>query len=306
MSKPQKFVEYLNAKGGGKKDDVGEKPKVAKVADYTGPQKNSPPQGGGAYAAANGKAPKGTGSDDLKKGGFASKGDKKLVYEPKTENAYERDRIKTKTQEWLDKTRDLSLSEFAKEIKASAVVEGKSPTNNIRQTVANCQLNPNLIESLLREFKRAEMLESVVAQLFQHPEAYQELAKLMEGSEDGVLVARRLVRAVNEIVGPPAHELDDEDEDGEELGDGPDMGDEEDMGDEDMDDMDMDGDDEDMDMGDEDMDMGDEDMDMGDEDMGGDLDAPMPHKKHGGHMLDAMPPKKHGGNMLDAMKSMMR
>ncbi len=290
MSKPQKFLEYLNAKSGSKKDDASEKPTIAKVADYTGPSNNTPPQGGPGYAPKNGKAPKGSESDDLEKGGFAKKGDKKLVYEPKTENTYDRERVKTKTQEWLDKTKGLSLSEFAQEIKSSATVEGKSPTNNIRQTVANCRLNPSLIESLLREFKRAEMLESVVAQLFQHPEAYREFAKLMEGSDEGILVARRLVRAVNEIVGPPAHELDDEDENGEELGpDGPgpdmgdDMGDEEDMGD--LDDM------EDEDMGDE------EDM----EDMGDDMGGSLPPKKHG-NMLDAMKDSPH---MAHALKSML-
>lgn len=288
MSKPQKFQEYLNAKSGSKKDDVSEKPKIAKVADYPGPNNNKPPQGGAGYAAPGAQPPKGHQADGPDKGGFANKGEKNLVYNPKTEGAYDREVIKTKTQEWLDGTKGLSLSEFAKEIKASAVVNGKSPTNNIRQTVANCRLNPNLIETLLREFKREEMLEAVVAQLFTHPEAYNELAKIMEGNNDGLLVCRRLVRAINEIVGPPAHDLDDEDEDGEKLG-GPDLGDE-DMGDEDMD----------MDLGDEDMD--DED-DMGDDelgdDMGGDLDHPMPFKKHGD-----MPFKKHS-NMAHAMRQAM-
>lgn len=310
MSQPQSFQEYMNAKGGKGGDDVGsEKPKVALVADYPGDKNKTPPQGGANYTAPGAQPPKGHQADGPDKGGFAKEGNKDLVYNPKVEGTYEREQVKTKTQEWLDTTKELSLSEFAKEIRHSAldgVDEGESPTDNIRQTVANCKMNPNLMESLLREIKRADLLEAFVVQAFQLPEAFSGLAKLMETSDEGDVICRRLVRAMNEIVGPPAHDMDDEEGDPnpDDLGD-EEMGDEEMMGD-DLGDEEMMGDDEmgDEDMGDEDM-MGDDEMgddEMGDEDMEGDLDAPMPHKKHG-NMLDAM---KDSPRMAMAMKQMMQ
>jgi hypothetical protein len=298
MSQPKSFQEYINAKGGKGGDDVGsEKAKVALIADYPGDKNNTPPQGGANYTAPGAQPPKGHQADGPDKGGFANDGDKKLVYKPKVEGTYEREQVKTKTQEWLDTTKELSLSEFAKEIRHSAldgIDEGESPTDNIRQTVANCKMNPNLMESLLREIKRADLLEAFVVQAFQLPEAFSGLAKLMETSDEGDVICRRLVRAMNEIVGPPAHDMDDEDDPNPD-----DLGDEE-MGDEDMSHLNLG----DEDMGDEDM--GDEDMgdeDMGDEDMEGDLDAPMPHKKHGHNMLDAM---KNSPRMAMAMKQMMQ
>jgi len=110
-------------------------------------------------------------------------------------------------------------------------------------------------------------------------------------------VARRLVKAMNEIVAPPMHDEDEEDE-GAPMGNGIDHGGHEDE-EEPHDDEDMDMDDM---GGDEDHEDGEEDHeDMGDEMGGGDdegLGEP-PHSK-------IMPPKKKKpnphGNMLDAMK----
>ena len=141
--------------------------------------------------------------------------------------------------------------------------------------------------------KRQGVFETFFAAMASHPESFNVIAKLMES--DGY--ARKLVMAIDEMVGPPVgddemdmpapkmkhkhkhkmkgkmHDMGDEDMGDEDMGD-EDMGDEdmgdEDMGDEDMGDEDM-GDEEGEDLGDEDG-MGGEDM--GGEDMGDMLDKP--------------------------------
>jgi hypothetical protein len=265
----------------------------------------------------------GTDAKDPNKGklgdGFAHKGDAKLKYNPDTDvpakvgegGKKQATWPKTKTQEWVDRTKNMSLAEFTKTVRAEAL-KGldecacqESPHNSIKETIAVCKCNQKYVSALVREMKRNGLFGKLVKEMVDHPETFKALAILMERDE---MYARKLAKAMNEMVAPPMGN------DAGDIGnlmnkkkkpmsnmphpdDMSDMGDEEedmDMGDEDMGDEDMG----DEDMGDEDMgdeDMGDEDMgdeDMGDEDMGDeDMGMEMKPKKKSAHQ-----------NLMAAMK----
>lgn len=347
-----KFQEYLDRNG--KLQASG---KVKQIADFEGTVETKPTKekkhkdAGGKGQSGEMKPYKGgsDAKDPNKKmsDGLAGKGDTKLKYSPKVETpAKEGGKKKatwpkTETQAWLDKTKGMSLAEFTKSIRAEAT-KGldecacqEAPHNSIRETVSVCKCNQKYVSALVREMKRNGMFSKLFAEMVQHPEAYAVLARLMERDES---YSRRLVSALNEMMGPPMGDM------GGDMGGPPpkmakklplrkkkkpmppmdDMGD---MGD------DMGGE-----MGDEDMpmpdDMGGED-DMGDEDMGDDLGLDVPAEDDdelgdegimddeggddmgmGGDMGDDMPPaphdkimppkkkKKHGfDHLLGAMKN---
>lgn len=345
----KQFSEYLNSKN--KLQTSG---KVKKIADFEGtvdkkPTKESKHKDAGGKGQ-DGKINPYKGGNDAKnpnkddKGGFAHKGDSKLKYEPKTDvpakvgNGGKKSNTwpKTETQNWIDRTKGMSLAEFTKNMRTEAY-KGlnecacqDAPHNSIKETVSVCKCNQRYVSSLVREMKRNGMFSKLFSEMVQHPEAYVTLAKLMEKDES---YSRKLVTALNEMISPPMGGSEDsnpmngmlkkkrpmpmgddmgmdseddasqEDEEGAENPD-EDFGDEEngedgemDMGDEENpDDMDDDGEDG------EDMDMGGEDLEGGD--MGGSGPS-MPHtkKKHGiDHLLGAM--KSHP-NMHGSMKSAM-
>jgi hypothetical protein len=330
-----KFQEYLD-----KNNKLQTSGKVKTIADYEGKVDTKPVKekkhkdAGGKGQDGELKPYKGgTDAKDPNKGklndGFASKGDKKLKYAPKNGvPAKEGGKKtatwpKTKTQEWIDRTKGMSLAEFTKNLRSEAF-KGldecacqEAPHNAIKETISVCKCNQKYISALVREMKRNGMFGRLFGEMIQHPEAYKVLAKLMEKDES---YSRKLVKAMNEIGdpmggmgsdpmggpmgGPPMPKKKKKPMPpmhggmGDDLGMGDDdmdmHGDHDDMDDDNMDDMGDDSDDMDVDdMGDDDMgdEHGDMDMDdMGDDDGGiGDLgdDGGDPDEDGGmGHDID--------------------
>jgi len=346
-----KFQEYLDRNKKLKTSST-----VKQIADFEGSIETKPAKekkhkdAGGKGQDGEVKPYKGgTDAKDPNKGklgdGFAHKGDSKLKYEPgygwyggkngvsKDENGVPGGKKqatwpKTKTQGWVDRTKGMSLAEFTKTVRTEAL-KGldecacqESPHNSIKETIAVCKCNQKYVSALVREMKRNGLFGKLVKEMVDHPETFKALAILMERDE---MYARRLAKAMNEMVappmgdengggdigGPPMHKMkkkkliphpgmmgmDDDDMgmgDDEEMPHPDDMHDDDDMDDEDMGD----------DMGDEDDDLGDDDLglddddDMGGDDMGG-PPAP-PHDKIG----KIAPPKKKSAhhNLMAAMK----
>jgi hypothetical protein len=137
MSNFTSWKEYLSERG-----KMVEKPEVAKIADYKGPDPSSPEAGEGQKVKGDKKldsmpnAPKpgkptpykpANRHESPKKSGekgFASTGDSKLVYEPNTDikggdnmpggKLVNGSWPKTKTEAFLDKTNKMTMHEFAK------------------------------------------------------------------------------------------------------------------------------------------------------------------------------------------------
>lgn len=313
---------------------------VKKIADFEG-KVDTKPAKEKKHKDAGGKGQEGeikpykggTDAKDPNKGklgdGFADKGDKKLKYEPETlaDKSKSEEGVhggkkqpswpKTKTQEWVDRTKNMSLAEFTKSIRSEAL-KGldecgcqEAPHSSIKDTVSICKCNKKNVSAFVREMKRNGLFGSLVKEMASHPEMFKALAILMERDE---VYARKLAKAMNEMVAPPVGDdggmsgppmkkkkpmphPDDMGGEGDDMGMGDKDGDMSDLGDDDGD-MGMDGDD-DMGMGDEDGDM----SDMGDDD-GDDLDGldnPAPHNDKIGKIA---PPKKKSAhhNLLAAMK----
>ena len=327
----KKFQEYLDANNKLKTSGT-----VKKIADYEGKVDTKPVKetkhkdAGGKGQDGEIKPYKGgTDAKDPNKGkltdGFADKGDKKLKYTLDDKVGKTTDGVpggkgaatwpKTKTQEWVEKTRHLSLAEFTKAVRDEAF-EGlentkEAPHNSIKETVSACKCNKKHVSALVREMKRNGLFGKLVAEMVQHPETFKALSILMERDES---YARKLVSAMNEMIAPPIDgglsmlgkkkplgglphpdmSDDDSDEDSDDLDDG---SDEDDMDSDGLDDDGSDGSDDDSGEGD-DLGLGDDNLGIG----GGADDASglAPHDK-------MAPPKKkpklHAHNhLLNAMK----
>lgn len=335
-----KFQEYLDRNKKLKTSGT-----VKQIADFEGSIETKPAKekkhkdAGGKGQDGEIKPYKGgTDAKDPNKGklgdGFAHKGDSKLKYEPNTTvpakvgegGKKHATWPKTKTQEWVDRTKGMSLAEFTKTVRTEAL-KGldecscqESPHNSIKETIAVCKCNQKYVSALVREMKRNGLFGKLVKEMVDHPETFKALAILMERDE---MYARKLAKAMNEMVappmgdengggdigGPPMHKMkkkkpfphpgnmgmDDDDmgmgDDDEEMPHPDDMHDDDDMDSDDSDDMDGDDMDDDLD---------DDDLGLGDDDMGGDdLPAP-PHDKIG----KIAPPKKKSAhhNLMAAMK----
>lgn len=183
------------------------------VADYDGPVPTKPatPEGGkeqNPYLPANAaKKP------DTPEDGFANTGDKSLVYEPDTKvpstpnfgTVVNNDWTKTKTQEWLDRTKGMSLAEFTKTIhkQVSKIKECKVTDRSqaIKYVAECCKGNATTRAALIREMKKSGSFKALIKDLFENSDVYPILAKLMVNEE----VCQRLANAINEEVAPPAH-----------------------------------------------------------------------------------------------------
>jgi hypothetical protein len=202
------FSEYLNSKG--KLD----KPVVKDVADKVDVPANkakAPPKATGqskpgSYAATGGKKPK------KAEKGFGDEGDKALVYDP--EKACKHIQVPT--------------AESIHAVKAAVEAISK---------------NPFVVEHLIGELKKKNVLGVVVGEMFSHNESFGHLAEIMANESFGPNACRKLVKAMKEEVAPPYEdfgldEFDGEEgmEDDEEGLEDEEMGDEEaQLGDEDMD-----------------------------------------------------------------------
>jgi hypothetical protein len=184
--------------------DKGKAP-VKKIADYPGPISNAPPGGGSPYAATGkgGKAAKGAkvGSD------WTDKGDKKLVYKPKTDQGMSDKKGSAKidsVKEFVDQTKGLSPAEFA-----GYIAKGHKDAGIVHESISNtCKVlsnSPGRTADLVRELKRNGLLKQTVAECLLHAEGFEAVAALMGDAIKGEHVCRRLTKAMNEMIGPPAH-----------------------------------------------------------------------------------------------------
>ena len=274
-------------------DDQGkliEKPESKKIADYNGPTPKSPPDKGSApYKAANDNVESPTVAVD--KDGLANLGDQKLKYEPNTE--LKQEIIKTKTEHFLNKTKNMSLSEFTKymldecgcgavndeEIPyVTAYTTGKfqpHPPEAIKYVVVLANKNDNVLDNVVHEIKNAGMLGKLMKILMSNPEAYEELTNLFGDATEGPNRCKMFAKSMNGSLERFVKDQDSMYESvSKSIGFEDEMDMEDDMEDDDMDDDEMDMDDEEMsdEMDDEEMsdDMDDEEMsdDMDDEEMG--------------------------------------
>lgn len=211
-----KFQEYLSQTG--RLETSG---KVKKIADYEGKidhkpaKENKHKDSGGKGQVGEAKPYKnGTDAKDPNKGkmtdGFANKGDKSLVYQPKTDvpakSGEKATWPKTKMQEWVDKTKTMSLAAFTKNMSDSAF-KGldecacqDAPHNSIKDTVSICKCNEQYISSLVREMKRNGMFGKMLEEMLKHPETYNDLKKIMENNDSCI---RKLANTLNEMISPP-------------------------------------------------------------------------------------------------------
>ena len=337
----KKFDEFVAAKnqmpGSGK--DLGPKPKIQDVPDYTGPIPKSPPGGGNPYV---GKGVDSKIQPNIKKGeGLGHKDGGGGLYEPnaKKGKAAGAPFLKVKGESFVSKTSRMSPKEF------TAYMTSQSNLGAVSETVTvvgrMMRNNPASIRSLVREAKRNGTFHALFQACLEQPEAFSEIAYLL-GSEEGEQASRKLVRAMDEAVAPPGHDMgpllkkkmlpppgedghnDPDDEMNSHPHGHPDDdnhnpfggGDDDDMDDDDMDDDSADdGDDYDSDSDDDSTDDSDDDGadkdDNDDQDAGpGDDDNPLkdPLDDKGMTRRDDIPPykkKNNDGPRSSMMKRMM-
>jgi hypothetical protein len=229
----QRFKEYLNDKG-----DLQKKPIVDPDAD-TGPSGKSSPRppkavtkgknwknmeaaqindGGDGTKPAPYMAPgtdPGMETADGDKGKadpLGQKGDRSLVYKPKTEDQtlkmkklHNTTPEKTKTEEFLNITKGLSPERYAEYILR------KTDAKSVKQVIETVEIinkNELLVETFVREMKRkgdfVKLVEAVLAQ----PETYGEIATALASPSKGKNVAHQLAKAVNEITAPAANDIE--------------------------------------------------------------------------------------------------
>jgi hypothetical protein len=197
MPRFKQFHEFVKDK------DKGKAP-VKQIADYPGPIKNAPPGGGKPYAAAGGKAPKSKVDSD-----WTDKGDKDLVYKPKTAVPGTKkccsDHVDS-VKEFVDTTKHMNPAEFAKYLART-----KGNCGAIHESInATCKLlksQPNQVEALVAEARRAGIYRQLVEFTLKQNEGLKILAEMMADRKTGESTCRSLCRAMNEMVGPPAHQM---------------------------------------------------------------------------------------------------
>ena len=253
-ARPQ-IKEYLGPTG-----KLVEKPKVADVADYDGPNDTKPPKAvtsGKGWEAPHAepadkevspyRSPIGSKPGANSEKGFGELGDQDLIYKPDTAKAK---LPKTKTEQFMDKTKGMSLGEFTHYVLEQQPHDDENlptvtayqtgairpyPAETIRYVVALTEKSDRIMQNLIHEVRRSGQLKNLLTAIMDYPETYQELAGLLEG-KDGMKRAQFLARAIRqmtEAVGPPMG-FDDEGEEDFNPGEvGDDEGDERE-GDEDL------------------------------------------------------------------------
>ncbi len=134
-------------------------------------------------------------SKDAINQGLLYKGDKELVYEPGGYNAKETTREswpKSKTEQFIDDTKELSTLDFIDRVKEKLKLEGIPAIRETSNLVSN---DENLMETLVREIKRNGGFSKLMQEVLGHQEAYTEIALLMSEEES---VCNQLARAIRE------------------------------------------------------------------------------------------------------------
>lgn len=229
----QRFKEYLNDKG-----DVQKKPDVDGRAD-TGPSGKAAPKppkaqtkgknwknfqvkdeaaqvddgGDGtkpvAYSAPGTDPGQQTADGDKGKADpLSQKGDKSLIYNPKTgdqslkmKKLHDTTPEDNKTEAFLNKTRGLSAQGYAEYVLKQSSPKG---IKQIIETVELISKNELLVEALVRELKRKGDFATLIETVLSQPETYNEIAASLASPSRGKDIARQLAKAVNEITAEPA------------------------------------------------------------------------------------------------------
>ncbi len=240
MSNFRRFTEYLNNKG-----KVQTKPEVDPEAD-TGPSaaktpgkpatkgknwKSTVPLAGTPHNYASSDKPVGKDfgmkpKGETNKKGFADEGNKKLVYEPKTPKDFGKEggtaqknkswpKAASNNEQFLAHTKAMTPAEFTQFVSEQAKVSADNlppcscdPVGASRYVAALANANDGIMETVVRELKRLGAFDKLVSEVFNHPEAYTEVAFMMADEDKGASTARRLVRALHEVTDAPASETE--------------------------------------------------------------------------------------------------
>ncbi len=106
---------------------------------------------------------------------------------------------------------DQGSTEFKYDIKN---VAGKlSESANLVQLVRNAMIaDSRVVEHLVNEFAKANLLGCLVAELTTYKETYQHLSELMASETYGQVVCDKFVKAMTEEISPPFNKKGDEEE----------------------------------------------------------------------------------------------
>lgn len=184
------FLEYLNSKG-----TMQDKPKVKDIADEVDMPKGrdiKPPKGQGMVGDQQPYSTDGTGISKSKKSdkGFGDQGDSDLKYDV-TKNP-KGDKLPTAEHTFLPKM-----------VKDAILV------------------NPKLIEHIVNELSKANLLGPLVAELSSYRETFTHLTEIMASESYGPSVCDRFARSIKESVSPGRYgsgrdeEMDQSDMEGE-------------------------------------------------------------------------------------------
>jgi hypothetical protein len=150
--------------------------------------------------------------------GLANKGDKKLVYDPETPEEFNKEggkklttfpKTTATTKEFLEKTRKMSLSEFTTLISNENQANSKvNPLQYIKYVAQLTAKNPKLMESLVREIKRNNGIESLTCETMKLPEVVNEVAIMLQDEK----FCQKINKAIRyETVDAPASETEFDD-----------------------------------------------------------------------------------------------
>jgi hypothetical protein len=276
----KKWEEYFNARG-----TVVAKPEIVAVPDYTGPNDKSPEAAvtnnlGMKIPKSKGKLANYRTSEKpvippVEKDGLVYDGKKATKYpDPKLNKTAETKKVsnqwpnkksneksakiaakagvktwpKTKTEQFIDATETMSISEFTaymlKECgmglgmdeggetlpMVTAYATGKfhpHPPEAIKYVVALAKANPRIMDSLIHEIKRSGAMSDMLDSSMDHPETFDHLTDLFGDEEEGPQRSRSLARSMDdkvakfqdehdgmhENVAPPFGGFDDDEDD---------------------------------------------------------------------------------------------
>ena len=204
------FNEYVEKQKGHKK------PKIAVVADYDGPSSDSPKLGdmpkdsggkgqhGKPHPYKSGKDAPNRNKDD--KSALGHKGNKSNQYMPKAthSNTVSNKTLSSypnvKTQEWVDRTKNMSLPEFTKKVRSERMKNlGENAVkayDSIKETTEFCGKSNTYVADLVLEMKRKGVFEKVFKIMAQQNESFRIVGNLMKKNES---FARKLLLNITEI-----------------------------------------------------------------------------------------------------------
>ena len=176
------------------------KARVDLKADYKGPF-SSAPKGGKPYVAK---------SEKVGDKALGELGDSANKYEPDTDTSK-----KTKTESFLNKTREMSLSEFTKYMLkecgcgqvsgddlpyVTAYSTGKiqpHPPEAIKYVTVLANKNDGILENLVSTIVSMGYLGKLMKAVMDHPQAYEELTSLLGDDNDGPSRCKSFAGAMN-------------------------------------------------------------------------------------------------------------